>query len=136
MPTYVFLCHECGLESEAHRRVANMNDPFPCPSCNTLATRCVTTPNVIVGGSPDFSKREKRDLDVVIGKQSEQRWAAINQESSKKAQVRDQTGQHALGKRADGTYVPLSDGHLRVREKALTKFEYAKKHGTKVERND
>lgn len=136
MPTYVYLCYKCGLESEVNRRVVNMDDPFPCPACQEMTTRGVTAPNIIVGGAPTFTKTDKRDLDVVIGKQSEQRWTQINQETAKKTEVRQKTGRHALGKREDGSYVPVSDGHLQAREKAFNKFEYAKKHGVKVERND
>jgi hypothetical protein len=110
--------------------------PYPCPECGGETKKQVTAPNVIVGGTPDFSKREKRDLDVVVGKQAEQRWEQIHKETEVRNDVRRKTGKSALGRKADGTYVPVSQERLAARESGYKRFEHAKKTGIKVERND
>ena len=96
----------------------------------------MTAPNIIIGGTPDFSKRDKRDLDVVVGKQSEERWDTIKKDQAKRNEVRTKTGRQALGRKSDGSYAPLSDKRLANRTKAFEKFEHAKKTGIKVERDD
>ena len=136
MPVYTYVCHSCGLESDVLRRMSEGDDPYTCPECDTLTKRAVTAPNVIVGGTPSFDKNVKRDLDVVVGAQAEQRWDGIKKEAAKRNLVRRKTGKMAMGRRNDGSYVPVPEGHLKAREEAYTKFEYAKKFGVKVERDD
>lgn len=136
MPVYVYRCYECGLEAEVLRRMDEGDDPYKCQECGAVTKRQVTASNVIVGGTPEFTKNVKRDLDVVIGKQSEERWDSINKETAKRNEVRKQTGATALGRKADGTYVPVGPKRLQNRENAYKRFEYAKRTGTKVERDE
>lgn len=135
MPVYVYRCHACGLESEVLRRMHEGDDPYTC-ECGALTKRQVTGAAIIVGGTPEFTKRVKRDLDVVVGKQSEERWDVLNKEAAKRGDVRRKTGKMALGRKQDGTYVPVGPKRLQARETAYKKFEHAKRVGIKVERDD
>ena len=96
----------------------------------------ISVSNVIAGGTPTFEKNDKRDLDVVVGAQAEQRWDQLKKEADKRTAVRKKTGKMALGRKPDGSYVPVGDKRLSVRETAYKTFEHAKKTGIKVVRDD
>jgi len=75
-------------------------------------------------------------MDKHIGKDAERRWSDYKERSQEKKRVREKSGQMELGRKSDGTYVPLSENRLRNRGKAYEKFEHAKKTGIKIEHDD
>jgi putative FmdB family regulatory protein len=45
MPLYEFRCEACG-EFEAWRTIAELSQPVSCPSCNSVAKRIFSPPNI------------------------------------------------------------------------------------------
>ncbi|HEX7935228.1 MAG TPA: zinc ribbon domain-containing protein [Paraburkholderia sp.] len=52
MPAYDYECTECG-SFETLRRIAERDEPAPCPQCGKTAQRVVVGAPALGGGSPD-----------------------------------------------------------------------------------
>lgn len=46
MPLYEYRCNPCAEEFEVWRRLAEYNAPMNCPSCNVIAQKIISAPNI------------------------------------------------------------------------------------------
>lgn len=52
MPKYDFACDECGAIFERDRPVVERDAPIPCPVCDSLSRRKVSSPKLLFKGDP------------------------------------------------------------------------------------
>lgn len=50
MPLYDFRCDPCG-EFDAWQTLAELDQPMPCPTCQTAAKRLLSAPNISLSSS-------------------------------------------------------------------------------------
>ena len=51
MPLYDFSCPHCGHRFEEFKRLAERDEPEPCPSCGKPARRGISAAAVMTGGA-------------------------------------------------------------------------------------
>lgn len=59
MPTYDYRCKECAHEYEVVCKISEMNDPRPCPECESTETER------FIGGAPSFGDAFRLGLKKV-----------------------------------------------------------------------
>jgi putative FmdB family regulatory protein len=64
MPLYEFRCEPCG-EFEAWQTLAELGTPIACPSCQAIAKRMFSPPNLSLNSSFSLKRQETRDPQVV-----------------------------------------------------------------------
>jgi len=133
MPIYEYLCYSCGLQSEELRSISQANAEFKCPDCGSTETkRAVSAPVVVTPLDGTLRGSGKRDLDRLIGADSETRHDMYGKEKEKRDDVRAASGTMAVGRNSDGSYVPMSSTQMDTRKERFETFEYAKETGEKV----
>lgn len=71
MPLYEFRCQSCG-EFEAWRALAELDNPVYCPSCNEVARRIFSPPNInLNSGSFSASGKIAKEPQLVKRQQIE-----------------------------------------------------------------
>jgi putative FmdB family regulatory protein len=135
MPIYAYICLECGLKSEALRKMSESSSPYECPDCSSMNTKkAVTAPAIhLAVDGQNFRGSGKADFDKMVGASAEKKWDDINQKQAKRDAVRKSTGADALTRTPDGGYAPASQGNLDRRTTAYKKFAFAKKTGTRID---
>jgi len=134
VPVYSYVCKSCYVISEAFRPASERDILFRCPQCKSENTsRRVSNPNVHMPIDGKFRGSGKADLDKLIGEDSEAKHDYYSREKDKKDKVRLANKTNAIGKTSAGEYVPVPESHLKDRETHLKKFDYAKKHGQRID---
>jgi len=60
MPTYSFVCEECGLEFDRNLHFNQVNDPQVCPRGHAHVRRIFSTPSIVFKGSGWYSTDHRR----------------------------------------------------------------------------
>jgi len=73
MPTYEFICKECGQEFEEQRKIEDFD--AKCPLCGSDTDKLMSAPGI---------KTSNPSADSAIGADAERRWADIEERRSKR----------------------------------------------------
>lgn len=119
MPIYKYQCYNCGLEFE-EMRIPAKRETCPCPSCKELAEKQVSSGNFTFQHNPTGPVPQNTgvasidyDFDKTIGRDSEQKWKAIDQRRSDKVSFIER--ERRKGNNIDMAHVtPTLDGSYRT----------------------
>jgi putative FmdB family regulatory protein len=64
MPLYDYRCDLCG-EFEAWRKLAELQDPMMCPTCQGSTKRIFSPPNISLNSSFSIRKKEAKEPRLV-----------------------------------------------------------------------
>lgn len=131
MPIYEYGCPECGLRFEKLRKMADSDLPAVCPECKEPeAQRLVSATNFTFAfpssqlrgaAPPNTGTSFDHNADLVIGRDAEQKWKAINERQQEKINVlKSNPGATGfdLSKQHDGSYKVMSPQERKTVESA------------------
>lgn len=131
MPTYAFECEECSVEFERSLKMAE-HLTHACPSCGDLAHRVWDSASLSFAfkgaqtgatANTGVHADDYPTADKAVGRDSDARWAEIQERERVKNEARRQGGTHALirhNRRDYIDYEPMSDGG-RIARRNLAK---------------
>jgi putative FmdB family regulatory protein len=132
MPLYEYKCVDCGHEFEILTTYAERDDTRECTLCSKSALR---KPASTFGVHSDLNPRRdtivtNKEIDKVVGKASEQRWAGYDERWKARYEARQQKrwkgktpDQINLPKDSDGKYSPIM--HLGDNKERSLRKEYS-----------
>ena len=119
MPIYDFKCNDCELKFEKSLKIAESKETT-CPVCNK--TTSIKLPSKGVMGKVGEVTSIPKDIDLAVGKSSEERWAAYEERKQAKDKVRKDSDTNLITRDPDGNYAPLAiqkDGKAVSSKEAL-----------------
>jgi len=127
MPTYEYFCEKClFLFEEAFKKYED--NYSPCPKCKAKSERKPSAPSIF------RSNTTRENIDVIVGRESEKRWADIKQRQEQKENIRKEAGQQALSvehKSDSGKityeYKPVNKERIAERKTLYSEYENSKK---------
>jgi len=137
MPTFSYMCSECGLSFK--KRAPRGTDSAPCECCGTLASRAMTstfntstelktegTDPQNTGSSLDY------DYDAIIAQDSRQRWQAVHERNMAKEEVlrtNPNADRGALSQNLDGSYRVMDNSERALKDQVRENHnQYVKDH--------
>ena len=105
MPIYEFLCQNCGIQFEQlFSRPSTADNSAPCPDCGKSAQKQVSTVNHAFAHTPTGPGPQNtgvsqidHNFDRVIGRDAEQKWAAIEKRQAYKREVLRDAARQGVG---------------------------------------
>ena len=125
MPTYSYLCLQCGLRFK--KRASRGSNQMPCTSCKSDADRemptsfSTSTEIATEGTDPQNTGSSlDYDYDTLIAVDSKKRWEAVHERNMAKEQVlRDNPGadRGSLSQNHDGSYRVMEKSERELKDK-------------------
>lgn len=103
MPLYEYKCKKCFLKFERNLKISD-SDNIPCPNCKEI-TQKLPPQNVM--GAVKESTSIPKDVDKIVGKDSEEKWNDYEERKQLKEKVKKEAGTGALSRDSEGNYSPL-----------------------------
>lgn len=128
MPLIEYVCPKCKIKFEKlFLASADVKTSVPCKYCKTTASRCLSTFAFSFTTPPAESNSNeltKKELDIFIGKDSENKWKKIVERENKKKSIAASTGTKDVERQND-KYIPARKGTRRFRECAQKEINRA-----------
>jgi len=120
MPIYEYYCKGCFVKFEQFAPRSEGFEKAKCPSCGKEAPRKISRPGGFILKGSGFHVNDYPDVDRVVGQDADRKWKRIHEEREKRDRVRRESGQHAVTRTSDGSYVPTSSDHLKDRQDSVS----------------
>ena len=119
MPLYEFKCPKCNLKFERSLKITDDHSTIECLDCKTLSNKL---PPKDVLGIKAASTSIPKDIDKLVGYDSDERWVEYDEKKRAKSKLRDDLGTSRLSKDPDGNYGPveiIKDGKKVSEEESI-----------------
>jgi putative FmdB family regulatory protein len=138
MPIYEYRCEDCDALFEElftnSEEAKEYEYCHPCKSCDSIASRVVSSTNFQFVGTPGQSGSHDLDyptLDKAVGRSAAKKWDEIYARKEKIDKVRQEIGQHAVSADLNGNAAPLPKLAIEARKVAVNAFSKALKNRQK-----
>lgn len=101
----------CGIKFSVEHLTGTAPETYPCPMCDTAAKKKLEGFSIVHGNS----MTKGSSIDVVIGRNSEERWSKLHDRKAIRDKFRKDTGSQALSIVENNGRVfgsPIKDGRL------------------------
>jgi hypothetical protein len=126
MDDYFYRCYGgdggCALEVFVEFEMDKAPNTYKCPSCAQDMTLSVN-PRRGVGILHGQGSNKGASIDVVIGRDAEQRWEKIHQRQGERNKIRQKTGEVGLTATGRNDYQPISKEQKQRRSDVLKSVE-------------
>jgi predicted nucleic acid-binding Zn ribbon protein len=113
LDNYDYRCWEseggCGITFSVEHLIGKAPETYPCPICKITA-KLKTTLNIVHGKGMNKGS----SLDVVIGRNADERWKQVIERKAVRDKIRNETGTQALNATGRNEYQPIKGGHLEA----------------------
>jgi putative FmdB family regulatory protein len=134
MPTYEYLCDECGIVFEEllldPDDIKQYSQQHPCSQCKKLANRVPSVTNFNFKGTPGNSGAHDLDypvLDKAVGRSADKKWTDFNARKETLDKARREIKSNAITSDGEGKAQALDSQKAQIRERALRAMKESNK---------
>ena len=100
----------CGIKFSVEHLTGKAPQTFRCPMCGKEAKQQLHGFSIVHGKTME----KGASIDVVIGRDSEEKWSRIHERKIVRDKIRQSTGTQALKATGRSDYQPIKGGHLEA----------------------